>query len=76
MAALIPFSSLKTTHIKQFICFDTTSSHLKTIQMTKLLDILEDFLENEGYKFERIDGSITGTQRQDAIDRFNGYYAF
>ena len=40
-------------------------------QMTKLLDLLEDFLEGEGYKYERIDGSITGTLRQDAIDRFN-----
>jgi len=40
--------------------------------MTKVLDILEDFLEFEGYKYERIDGGITGSQRQDAIDRFNG----
>lgn len=39
--------------------------------MTKMLDILEDFLEGEGYKYERIDGSITGTIRQEAIDRFN-----
>lgn len=41
-------------------------------QMTKMLDLLEDFLENEGYKYERIDGSITGGMRQEAIDRFNG----
>ncbi|XP_050544780.1 chromodomain-helicase-DNA-binding protein Mi-2 homolog isoform X2 [Daktulosphaira vitifoliae] len=40
-------------------------------QMTKMLDILEDYLEGEGYKYERIDGSITGNQRQEAIDRFN-----
>ncbi|XP_037973931.2 chromodomain-helicase-DNA-binding protein Mi-2 homolog isoform X1 [Plutella xylostella] len=40
-------------------------------QMTKMLDILEDFLEGEGYKYERIDGGITGTTRQEAIDRFN-----
>lgn len=40
-------------------------------QMTKMLDILEDFLEGEGYKYERIDGSITGSLRQEAIDRFN-----
>ena len=26
----------------------------------------------ESYKYERIDGSITGQARQDAIDRFNG----
>lgn len=40
-------------------------------QMTHMLDVLEDFLEAEGYKYERIDGSITGTVRQEAIDRFN-----
>lgn len=40
-------------------------------QMTKMLDILEDFLDGCGYKFERIDGAITGNQRQEAIDRFN-----
>lgn len=40
-------------------------------QMTKMLDILEDFLEGEAYKYERIDGGITGAMRQDAIDRFN-----
>lgn len=40
-------------------------------QMTKMLDIMEDFLEYEGYKYERIDGTITGNLRQDAIDRFN-----
>ncbi|XP_031643051.1 chromodomain-helicase-DNA-binding protein 4 isoform X2 [Oncorhynchus kisutch] len=40
-------------------------------QMTKMLDLLEDFLENEGYKYERIDGGVTGGMRQEAIDRFN-----
>ncbi|XP_054157969.1 chromodomain-helicase-DNA-binding protein 4-like [Oppia nitens] len=40
-------------------------------QMTQMLDLLEDFCEYEQYKYERIDGSITGTIRQDAIDRFN-----
>ena len=44
--------------------------------MTKMLDILEDFLEAEGYKYERIDGGITGSLRQEAIDRFNGEYPF
>merc|ERR1719195_2296998 len=40
-------------------------------QMTKMLDLLEDYLEGLGYKYERIDGGITGTLRQEAIDRFN-----
>ena len=42
--------------------------------MTRVLDILEDFLEGEGYRYERIDGGITGGTRQEAIDRFNGLY--
>ncbi|XP_031145674.1 chromodomain-helicase-DNA-binding protein 3 isoform X3 [Sander lucioperca] len=40
-------------------------------QMTKMLDLLEDFLDHEGYKYERIDGGVTGALRQEAIDRFN-----
>jgi chromodomain-helicase-DNA-binding protein 4 len=36
-----------------------------------MLDLLEDFLEHEGYRYERLDGGITGSVRQDAIDRFN-----
>lgn len=39
--------------------------------MTKLLDILEDFLEGLGYRYERIDGGVNGQLRQEAIDRFN-----
>ncbi|XP_058876849.1 chromodomain-helicase-DNA-binding protein 3 isoform X1 [Acipenser ruthenus] len=40
-------------------------------QMTRMLDLLEDFLDFDGYKYERIDGGVTGALRQDAIDRFN-----
>ncbi|KAI6653320.1 Chromodomain helicase DNA binding protein 4 L homeolog [Oopsacas minuta] len=40
-------------------------------QMTKLLDLLEDFLEQKNYKYERIDGGVTGLDRQACIDRFN-----
>ncbi|CAF1121099.1 unnamed protein product [Adineta ricciae] len=40
-------------------------------QMTRMLDILEDFLEYLGYKYERMDGKTGGSERQDAIDRFN-----
>uniref|UniRef100_A0A8D8WT53 Chromodomain-helicase-DNA-binding protein Mi-2 homolog n=1 Tax=Cacopsylla melanoneura TaxID=428564 RepID=A0A8D8WT53_9HEMI len=40
-------------------------------QMTKMLDLLEDYLDGEGYKYERIDGNITGSMRQESIDRFN-----
>jgi len=40
-------------------------------QMTKMLDLLEDFLDGINMKYERIDGGITGSMRQEAIDRFN-----
>uniref|UniRef100_A0A915EAU6 Helicase C-terminal domain-containing protein n=1 Tax=Ditylenchus dipsaci TaxID=166011 RepID=A0A915EAU6_9BILA len=40
-------------------------------QMTKMLDIMEDLCDHLEYRYERIDGSITGQSRQDAIDRFN-----
>ena len=44
--------------------------------MTRMLDILEDFLVHENLGYERIDGSIMGSFRQEAIDRFNGEYYF
>eukprot|EP00117_Sycon_ciliatum_P030313 scpid13509/ scgid23933/ Chromodomain-helicase-DNA-binding protein 5; ATP-dependent helicase CHD5 len=40
-------------------------------QMTRVLDLLEDFLEYKEYNYERIDGGISGASRQLAIDRFN-----
>lgn len=42
-------------------------------QMTKLLDILEDYLNIEfgPRTFERVDGSVSVTERQAAIARFN-----
>ncbi|KAL7559116.1 hypothetical protein ACA910_017527 [Epithemia clementina (nom. ined.)] len=39
-------------------------------QFKIMLDILEDYLEGRKMSFGRIDGSITGLQRQLAIDRF------
>ena len=44
-------------------------SHLR--QMTRILTILEDFCEFRQFNHERLDGSITGNKRQEAIDRFN-----
>jgi len=39
-------------------------------QFKVMLDIIEDYLSLTQFKFERIDGSITGHKRQSAIDRF------
>ena len=40
-------------------------------QMTKLLDILEDFCYLRKYKYSRIDGSTSFEDRQEQIDDFN-----
>lgn len=40
-------------------------------QMTRMLDILEDYLQDAGYRYERIDGAVVGDDRQARIDRFN-----
>ena len=43
-------------------------------QMTRVLDILEDYCairRNEGFTYCRIDGSTNGVDRQDQIDAFN-----
>jgi SNF2 family DNA or RNA helicase len=39
-------------------------------QFKIMLDVLEDYFAEKGMRFERIDGSITGNRRQQAIDRF------
>jgi DNA helicase INO80 len=39
-------------------------------QMTKMLDILEDFLYSRNYEFLRMDGSTNITDRRDLIDKF------
>jgi superfamily II DNA or RNA helicase len=39
-------------------------------QFTSMLDIMEDWLKSESYYFERIDGSVTGKARMDAVTRF------
>ncbi|XP_017051832.1 chromodomain-helicase-DNA-binding protein 3 [Drosophila ficusphila] len=40
-------------------------------QMTRMLDLLEHFLQGEKYAYERICGAVKGTMRQEAIDTFN-----
>ncbi|KAG2455048.1 hypothetical protein HYH02_000873 [Chlamydomonas schloesseri] len=40
-------------------------------QFVVMLDVLEDYCTLMGYPVERIDGSIKGRQRQQAIDRFS-----
>jgi chromodomain-helicase-DNA-binding protein 7 len=40
-------------------------------QMTRVLDLLEEFLVHMSYSYERIDGNVRGDLRQAAIDRFS-----
>ena len=37
----------------------------------RILNVLEEFCEFRNFNHERLDGSITGNKRQEAIDRFN-----
>ena len=40
-------------------------------QMTRMLDLIEDYLDARGYSYERLDGSVGSSERQNSIDRFN-----
>ena len=40
-------------------------------QMTRLLDVLEDYLMYRGYKYCRIDGNTDGQIREDSIEEYN-----
>jgi SNF2 family DNA or RNA helicase len=39
--------------------------------MTRMLDILQDYLHFKGYTYERLDGSVRGEERYIAIKNFN-----
>lgn len=48
-------------------------------QMSKMLDVLEVFLNLHGYTYMRLDGSTKPAERQDLMNRFNAhdkYFAF
>ena len=40
-------------------------------QMTRILDILEDYMHVRGYQYCRIDGNTEYVDREQAIDTFN-----
>ena len=40
-------------------------------QMTRMLDILEDYMMVHGYKYCRIDGGTSGELRDSQMDEFN-----
>lgn len=39
-------------------------------QMTRMLDILEDYLSWRGYQFRRLDGTVSNDARREAMDEF------
>ncbi|XP_029683668.1 chromodomain-helicase-DNA-binding protein 1-like [Takifugu rubripes] len=47
-------------------------------QMTRMLDIVEDYMEYKDYSYERLDGSIRGEDRDQAVKNFsnNDIFAF
>ena len=51
--------------------FSETHRVLIFTQMTRMLDILENFLNYHGYKYLRLDGSTSIEQRQALMERFN-----
>ncbi|KAK9170964.1 Bromodomain/HAS/DEXDc/SNF2 domain containing protein [Cryptosporidium meleagridis] len=51
--------------------FSQGSRVLLFSQMTRLLDIIDDYLRWRGYPYCRIDGSTPGIERQERIDIFN-----
>ena len=39
--------------------------------MTRMLDILQDYLHSRGFAYERLDGSVRGEERYIAVQKFN-----
>uniref|UniRef100_A0A6Q2Y4P1 Chromodomain helicase DNA binding protein 1-like n=1 Tax=Esox lucius TaxID=8010 RepID=A0A6Q2Y4P1_ESOLU len=45
-------------------------------QMTRMLDIVQDYMEYRGYSYERLDGSVRGEERNLAIKNFSSKHVF
>ncbi|XP_077440206.1 chromodomain-helicase-DNA-binding protein 1-like isoform X1 [Vanacampus margaritifer] len=45
-------------------------------QMTRMLDILQDYMEFRGYSYERLDGSVRGEERNLAVKNFSSKDVF
>lgn len=45
-------------------------------QMTRTLDILQDYMEYRGYSYERLDGSVRGEERNLAVKNFSSNEVF
>ncbi|XP_030059898.1 chromodomain-helicase-DNA-binding protein 1-like isoform X2 [Microcaecilia unicolor] len=45
-------------------------------QMSRMLDILQDYMEYKGYSYERLDGSVRGEERHLAIKSFSNNSVF
>lgn len=72
-AQLLIASSGKLVILDKMLQQLKTTGHRVLIfsQMTRMLDILEEYMHSRSYAFERIDGTITGRIRQERIDAFN-----
>lgn len=73
MRALVEVSC-KMDFLDKFLPMMRAQGHKVLIfsQFVMILDIIDDFLNFKGYRYERIDGNIDLDARQNAIDRFNG----
>ncbi|XP_071343158.1 chromodomain-helicase-DNA-binding protein 1-like isoform X2 [Trachinotus anak] len=45
-------------------------------QMTRMLDIVQDYMEYRGYSYERLDGSVRGEERNLAVKNFSSRDVF
>uniref|UniRef100_A0A8C5CVN9 Chromodomain helicase DNA binding protein 1-like n=1 Tax=Gadus morhua TaxID=8049 RepID=A0A8C5CVN9_GADMO len=57
---------------KMFDLIGQSSAHI----MTRMLDILQDYMEYRGYSYERLDGSVRGEERNLAIKNFSSKDVF
>uniref|UniRef100_A0A3Q3VX27 Chromodomain helicase DNA binding protein 1-like n=1 Tax=Mola mola TaxID=94237 RepID=A0A3Q3VX27_MOLML len=66
-------ASGKLTLVDSMLSFLQKGGHRVLVfsQMTRMLDILQDYLEHRGYSYERLDGSVRGEERNLAVKNFS-----
>ena len=65
-------ASGKLAILDQLLKYLNDGSHRVLIfsQMTHMLDVLQDYLDFRGYSYQRLDGSIRGDDRFQAVETF------
>ena len=70
LTTTVPSAKTEVLKDKLIECIEEGHKVVLFSQFTGMLDILQKWTDEEGLYYERIDGTVTGKRRQEAVERF------